>query len=832
MERAFSHCEFTTDISKWNVSKVTNMRRMFKNSNFNGNISKWDVSSLNDAREMFAFSDFDSDINDWSVISLTDASEMFKSSAFTQSLFKWAIHPTARITDIVDDTYIDLKQCLLDENNRVQISTCDGCLTDIHVPGYPTFAPDSVVLKNQYGFDVVKKIRTSDDSIDKCLAKCLQNPSVFPGDSQIDSKTRCRYYSYDDVSDGCTLGFCIDAAHVDCSLWSNPAECQEQIALPLHKQPCFSLEQAGITNSPSNPCPYTHPYLELNTNWNKYWCYERAGRGGSVCRMTNSGFSSPAGAGWGTSQNDCVIDINVEMQNKDRDATPAIDIHLIHTIENCPLRDIGTAIDLYLNGIKPYGDISTWDVSYITDMSDLHLASKFSKSNPCPASRPYLEKHASSTLYYCFGSAGNSGGACRMSNSGMSAPSDGTWGTSHGDCPSGPRAIDTQIDLSAWEVSSVVTMKNMFGSLSAPLEVQTNVDLSTQFGLQFGDLSGWDIAKTVTMESMFENAGQVKGIENWDMTGVQDATNMFRGNKYFTTYLNKWNLARTDVTDMFKDATAWLVESTFDESLKVIDIKVVDSNIHDLVDKCLAEDMSGDCDGVMNLPMKDWDTSDVTDMSALFKNRRTFNVNISAWDVSSVTDFSEMFYGAEFFNYNLPWTTSSATKMDKMFFGASEFNGLIRGWNTAKVTSLKQMFYNAKRFTDDISDWNYNSVVDTSYVHFLTGADAFNARFECVRYYMRTSGRCTDDPGGEYLRQDECLTAYAAQDPKPWSYRYCMVGSSGSANIIKVLESCSGYLRLLLVIRNYMLNYGQEYCSWYRRCFCDPFGVTPQRGEI
>ena len=304
--------------------------------------------------------------------------------------------------------------------------------------------------------------------------------------------------------------------------------------------------------------------------------------------------------------------------------------------------------------------------------------------------------------------------------------------------------------------------------------------------------------------------------------------------------MNKWNLARTDVTDMFKDATAWLVESTLDESLKVIDIKVVDSNIHELVDKCLAEDMSGDCDGVMNLPMKDWDTSDVTDMSALFKNRRTFNVNISAWDVSSVTDFSEMFYGAEFFNYNLPWTTSSARNMDKMFFGASEFNGLIRGWDTSKVTSLQQMFYNAKRFTDDISDWNYNSVVDTSYTHFLTGADAFNARFECVRYYMRTSGRCTDDPGGEYLRQNECLTAYAAQDPKPWSYRWSWWyggdrGWKRRNTVSRFWSHRSGWSPpgcWHYPWGNYMLynryTWSRRSCSWYRRCFCkDPFGVTP-----
>ena len=41
--------------------------------------------------------------------------------------------------------------------------------------------------------------------------------------------------------------------------------------------------------------------------------------------------------------------------------------------------------------------------------------------------------------------------------------------------------------------------------------------------------------------------------------------------------------------------------------------------------------------------INNWDVSNVTDMSGLFKNKTTFNSNISNWNVSNVTNMSEMF---------------------------------------------------------------------------------------------------------------------------------------------------------------------------------------------
>jgi len=51
--------------------------------------------------------------------------------------------------------------------------------------------------------------------------------------------------------------------------------------------------------------------------------------------------------------------------------------------------------------------------------------------------------------------------------------------------------------------------------------------------------------------------------------------------------------------------------------------------------------------------MPAWDVSQVTDMSAAFKDLETFNADISNWDVSIVTDMFAMFYGASAFNQDI-----------------------------------------------------------------------------------------------------------------------------------------------------------------------------------
>ena len=53
--------------------------------------------------------------------------------------------------------------------------------------------------------------------------------------------------------------------------------------------------------------------------------------------------------------------------------------------------------------------------------------------NPCPSSHPFLEKYSTTDSYWCYERAGN-GGPCKMSDSGIAPPPDGTWGANQADC--------------------------------------------------------------------------------------------------------------------------------------------------------------------------------------------------------------------------------------------------------------------------------------------------------------------------------------------------------------------------------------------------------------
>ena len=137
--------------------------------------------------------------------------------------------------------------------------------------------------------------------------------------------------------------------------------------------------------------------------------------------------------------------------------------------------------------------------------------------------------------------------------------------------------------------------------------------------------------------------------------------------------------------------------------------------------------------------ISDWNTSEVTDMSGLFRGfdfsdesnpeptfMRNFNEDISKWDTSNVTDMRQMFYYA--FSFNQPigeWDTSNVTDMRQMFYFAMNFNQDISGWDTSSVTTMEYMFMGAKSFNQPIGKWNVSNVTADMTFMFCS-ADNFN----------------------------------------------------------------------------------------------------------
>ena len=103
-----------------------------------------------------------------------------------------------------------------------------------------------------------------------------------------------------------------------------------------------------------------------------------------------------------------------------------------------------------------------------------------------------------------------------------------------------------------------------------------------------------------------------------------------------------------------------------------------------------------------------WNTSEVTDMSQLFKYApdsvfcfaKSFNHPIGDWDVSNVNNMSEMFFRAEAFNQPIGnWDVSNVTDMTIMFRGAIVFNQDLSSWSVEGVTQCVDFSTSATSWT-------------------------------------------------------------------------------------------------------------------------------------
>ena len=92
--------------------------------------------------------------------------------------------------------------------------------------------------------------------------------------------------------------------------------------------------------------------------------------------------------------------------------------------------------------------------------------------------------------------------------------------------------------------------------------------------------------------------------------------------------------------------------------------------------------------------LSDIDTSNITNMSELFRNSERKNFEgIETWNTSKVTDMSLMFNNAQYFNNDLnSWNTENLKKINYMFLGASNFNKYPDKWNLDNIKEAYDVF--------------------------------------------------------------------------------------------------------------------------------------------
>ncbi|MEI0558838.1 BspA family leucine-rich repeat surface protein [Brachyspira intermedia] len=126
-----------------------------------------------------------------------------------------------------------------------------------------------------------------------------------------------------------------------------------------------------------------------------------------------------------------------------------------------------------------------------------------------------------------------------------------------------------------------------------------------------------------------------------------------------------------------------------------------------------------------NQPLDKWDTSNATNMKGMFSLAKAFNQNINNWNVSKVADMSYMFNACDLFNQPLnDWDVSNVKTMEAMFHSALSFNQPLDKWNTSKVENMHEMFCRCKQFNQPLNSWNVSNVKTMESMFY--SADSFN----------------------------------------------------------------------------------------------------------
>lgn len=108
-----------------------------------------------------------------------------------------------------------------------------------------------------------------------------------------------------------------------------------------------------------------------------------------------------------------------------------------------------------------------------------------------------------------------------------------------------------------------------------------------------------------------------------------------------------------------------------------------------------------------------WNTSKVTDMSSMFYDNLAGEPDTKNWDVSKVTTMENMFRNTWNADPNTSsWDVSSVTNMSGMFQDTKNAKPDTSNWDTSNVADMTYMFYSADVANPDTSNWNTSSVTD------------------------------------------------------------------------------------------------------------------------
>eukprot|EP00977_Amphora_coffeiformis_P016665 scaffold5215_cov181-Amphora_coffeaeformis.AAC.19 len=615
---------FNADLSRWDVSRVTNFYAMFQGAaTFNADISEWQVRQAHDFSYTFAgakafnqdlsawdmrrtttilsmFQDatsFNQNVDAWELNSLETMASAFQgATSFAQDLCPWSEHwgeggggggrpITTRVIAALDafiDTACPVADTQIDWTSNPPSPLCFTCQT-----GYECFTNRQALLEAVDEFALGQNLaaeRYGPDIGQWCVGAVTDFSQLFSGNRN----PRLREFNQDvsnwDMSSAVSLQ----------SMFENAV---------AFNQPLGSWDVSSVTNMEF--------FLASATSFNQNLCP------------------------WGD-----LLDPNVDTTNA-----------FVGTA--CPSAE--GVVDL--SGLYPGPFCVSCTPPTMAPMTQLTP----SKGSVCFQNGVELAAAVDDYLSHPSGGLTRARYGHPIGNWCVSGVTDFS---NLFDVERNPLALNFNEDISAWDTSNSEDMFLMFAGAE-----QFNQDLSGwqtsrvfDFGGMFnnctsfnGNISTWDTSNALNMGFMFNNAVSFdQDLSRWDVSNVLSFRAMFQYAEAFSADLSEW-----DVSSSINFGNMFLLASSFSSDLSRWDVSQASS-----LRAMFAQAERFDSD------VSQWDVSRVTNFYGTFAFLPLFNSDISQWNVSRAEDMGLMFFSSSEFSQDLcPWgsTLSPDTVFEDTF---------------------------------------------------------------------------------------------------------------------------------------------------------------------
>jgi len=291
--------------------------------------------------------------------------------------------------------------------------------------------------------------------------------------------------------------------------------------------------------------------------------------------------------------------------------------------------NIKSYVDMYFRkeSLPPIG---TWDVSNVTDMSNL-FKNKYG-FNEDISNWDVSKVTDMSGMFSGCGKFNNGGHPLNWNVSNVESMNSMFYG-----CENFNQPLN-------WIVSNVEDMRNMFNGCK-----------------KFDQPLNWNVSKVEDMSNMFNECYLFNRPLNWNVSKVENMAFMFVMCKNFNQPLTlTWDDVSnvTDMSGMFIDCKKfnqplnWNVSNVTNMAFMFQDCKDFNNGGHPL----------------------NWDVSNVENMNSMFINCTNFNQPLT-WDGED-------------------WVISRVQNMDDMFYDCINFTQDLSHWNLSNVETYKNMFLN------------------------------------------------------------------------------------------------------------------------------------------